>query len=501
MDLERARQLAFASSVRYMGSVGMHLPASNGFSEPVSLYLSNAFRCLPLKTLVVAERPYASNIHGRVSSALSYDSSLCVSTPSVVGAALDVSHATKTTFVSASRWFSEGWRYIDRGVMLVNCMHTRSFSESSSSLDTVPFQRFVRDIIILSALVSSEKITIVCMGVPASVTMNAVAQNLGKFREKVSVLRYSNPAVFGHMAEGDKRSPKFTFGYPGTSKALAAAIERCLSLPPATVQSYRDSYISAMSNVQASIDDVVSASSTLVTEIEDAFKELELKREPPSLRSAHEAFVSSLYSFRDRVVMDVIQHSLDKAVDDNGKLGKPTAWGTKRGFVNAASSVGQSSKMSVVTGTEPAEIPLFASDDPPSSAVPAFASAAEIPLQMPEEETTAPVQRIKTKGAKKVALPKSMEFTESRRAVIDAVSYAITNKSVAPAELESAVLACAEQTETTDPVIIRILYYASKDSEKGKHIADALGLKGEPQLAGSVLAKYLKSVGVKLWSD
>lgn len=77
----------------------------------------------------------------------------------------------------------------------------------------------------------------------------------------------------------------------------------------------------------------------------------------------HESFIDALVAFRDKVLVEVIAFNVNQAADQSGKTGKMTAWGNRKPFNKSTSSAGQSTRMSVVAGTETDGIPLGEPDD------------------------------------------------------------------------------------------------------------------------------------------
>lgn len=57
--------------------------------------------CMPLRTLIVAERPYHTFIHPEISSAMSYDTLKSRTHLLILGLAKDLATNTKITFAQA----------------------------------------------------------------------------------------------------------------------------------------------------------------------------------------------------------------------------------------------------------------------------------------------------------------------------------------------------------------------------------------------------------------
>jgi hypothetical protein len=88
----RIREMAKRVCLTYIAEIGMCGPSSQRFSAPSIRYILSFPSALPLKYVMISERPYASNIHGHVFSALSYDKRKSPPTPSTIGVSYDVAN-------------------------------------------------------------------------------------------------------------------------------------------------------------------------------------------------------------------------------------------------------------------------------------------------------------------------------------------------------------------------------------------------------------------------
>lgn len=94
---------------------------------------------------------------------------------------------------------------------------------------------------------------------------------------------------------------------------------------------------------------MLEKSKALVDEIEDAYKELEADHKPLSLRKSYAEFARALIEYRDSVLYDLVTASTAASGDSSNKIGRSTEWGSKRSWKKSAPSVGESSKMTVMS--------------------------------------------------------------------------------------------------------------------------------------------------------
>jgi hypothetical protein len=65
----------------------------------------------------------------------------------------------------------------------------------------------------------------------------------------------------------------------------------------------------------SAVDDVVNTAHSLVDEIENAFKGLEMSDKIPTLREAEQSFVNALLTYRNSVLQEVIAHAIEQGLD------------------------------------------------------------------------------------------------------------------------------------------------------------------------------------------
>lgn len=180
---------------------------------------------IPVRTIVLVERPYRNDIHPHAASAMSYDSrKSSAPTPSTMVMASDVHNATGIDWDEAEHWFRDSWMYIKSGTFLVNVCCFEEFMGNSLN-ERVAVESFIRDMIVLSYSIHMTQVEVVALGNPATSSANRIRANIPDRSKKVIVRRGPNPAGLRHKF-GDLKSPSITLGSAALSKVLYVAIQR-----------------------------------------------------------------------------------------------------------------------------------------------------------------------------------------------------------------------------------------------------------------------------------
>jgi hypothetical protein len=111
------------------------------------------------------------------------------------------------------------------------------------------------------------------------------------------------------------------------------------------------------------VDRLIEKSSTLVEEIEDAFKELESNHRMPRLRDARDEMVKALIEYRDSVLKDIVANAISVNSENSNKIGRSTEWGSKKPWKKSVPSVGESTRFSTVPEQEDGMEQKFEDDD------------------------------------------------------------------------------------------------------------------------------------------
>lgn len=375
---EKALRMVELESARYVSDIGLMDNLSIHYSISVSSYILCSYMALPVKTIIVGERPYSTDIHPTISSAMSYDPEKSRPTPSTMGLAADLSSTVSISHLEAERWFRDSWKYLNSGTVVVNCNTFLPYSSPHSLSEIVPFQRWVRSLIDYTIKTSDVKVTVVCMGVPSSNVMDSVLKSLGSTRSRVKKMTYPNPAVWSKRKQGDYASRNSTFGKKDTTKAIFSAIQRSKDLVPLAIEDYIAALNNNMADHASQINRLMEAGTNVAAEMEDAFKELESNHKLPSVKDAMDEFKKALIEYRDTVIKDMVSYRVTMVGDNSSRVGKSTEWGSKKPWKKAVASVGTSSKMSVVSEEADGEEQTFIDDDD-APAVPESKPAESLP--------------------------------------------------------------------------------------------------------------------------
>lgn len=334
---------------RYLSEAGLLENLKERHAVSVAAYILCSVIAIPVRTVIVAERPYSTDIHPLISSAMSYDPSRSRPTPSTVGVASDLHRSLGCKYIEVERYFRDSWKYLNSGTVVVNCTLFTSYSSSHSMRETVPFQRWLRSMVECTALVSPSKIDIVCMGVPALNVVDLMLRSMGEARGVVRKKTYPNPAIWARAGKRDARSLDYTFEKKGTSQSILEAIARSRDLTSLKEEDYLRKMSSKAPSQVPQVGNLIEKAGTFVNELEEAYKELESNHRPVPLRSAYEEFSRALVEYRDSILCDIVSSSIAASGDNSSKIGRSTEWGSKKQWKKPPPSVGNSSKMSVLS--------------------------------------------------------------------------------------------------------------------------------------------------------
>lgn len=346
---DRHRLLFELASRRYLSEVQLTGNLERNYSIKVAVYILCCHMALPVKTLIVGERPYSTDIHPPVSSAMSYDERLSKPTPSTLGVASDLCNSLGCVLLEVERWIRDGWKHLGSGTVLVNCTLFKPYTSPYGINETIPFQRWMRCMLECSISMSNSKIDVICMGVPAQNVVEQALGSMGSNRKFVSKKIYPNPAIWSKMSRGDTGSRGVTFERKGTSISILSAIKRSENCRPFTIQDY----LSTMSGKQPTqlrhFDRVISTGGKFTDEIEDVFKELEKEQRAATVKELWKSFSDAMLAYRDSMLIDMVSNAVSTSGDISGKVGRATEWGSKKPWNKSAPSVGASTKMSTVS--------------------------------------------------------------------------------------------------------------------------------------------------------
>lgn len=227
----------------------LHRPDVN-FSLPLIRYISGSCMALPVKTIVLVERPYRTTIHPHVSSAMSYDPLKSSDpTPSTAAIATDMKNKLNTDWNEIEAWFRDSWMFIKSGVFLINVCCFEEFMGNSLN-ERVSVERFIRDMIVMSYNMSGVTVELVALGNPAISSSNRIRSSIADRKLKLKVHRGINPAGARHKF-GDLTSPQITIGSTELTRALYRAVTRSCLISRCTAEDYDEMTTLKQANVKS----------------------------------------------------------------------------------------------------------------------------------------------------------------------------------------------------------------------------------------------------------
>lgn len=211
----------------------INLHSSNAYAAvPLMRYILSIPYALPISTIILAERPYATNIFPYAASAMSYSSKLQKGvTPVVHYLALDISNGSELSFYQCADWFRDSWKYLRHGIILLNVCTSHMFMENESERERVAMEEFIRDMIIISLKLVNDvkhKVHIYALGNPAQHSAGRIKSSVFMGKDKVIIHKCVNPAQFKHRL-GDTKSPEFTMGYSSITRGLSNIIRSTIN--------------------------------------------------------------------------------------------------------------------------------------------------------------------------------------------------------------------------------------------------------------------------------
>lgn len=200
-------------------------------AQPLIRYILSIPYAVPISHIILAERPYYTDIFPYAASAMSYDQSLQEEvTPIVHYLSLDISNASDLGYYVCVNWFRDSWKYLRHGIVLLNVCITHLFMVNESEVERVAIEEFIRDIIVISHMLSDRKIHIVPLGNPARHSANRIKSSISVNKDKIAIHKCDNPAKYKHndagkLNNGDKMSPMFTMGFKSVTRLFVTLIE------------------------------------------------------------------------------------------------------------------------------------------------------------------------------------------------------------------------------------------------------------------------------------
>lgn len=453
-------------SRRYLSNIDLLASKDVCYSMPIARYILSSYACLPVKTVIVGERPYATDIHPFISSAMSYDPSKSRATPSTVGLARDMNVNFGTTYLEVENWFRDSWKHLASGVLVVNCNVFLHFSSSRSQLETVPFQMWMRAILDCSMALSDDKIDVVCMGVPSQNVVDSMLRSIGNARRGINKKVCLNPAALAKSRVGDGTSRACTLGKKDVSKAILVAIRRSKTTKSLTANDYATIVCRDMSAQIPQVDKLLQSANDVASQVEDAYKELEGNHKLPAFKDAVNSFTMAMIEYRDSVLKDIVVASIVAAGDNSGKVAKSTEWGSKKPWQKGSGSVGTSSRMSTVTEDIGGVEQKFEDDAAEPIEFADEAGVEEAPAkEMPKKKIVKRVRKVKKQpGLEQAETTVGSQLSEAAVSTLKSVSYFISDRhSGASKGLEESVTSSIYTGKAADRDVCLVVDTAAMD--------------------------------------
>ena len=379
------RSHAFVTSLGLLSNPGSHI------SMPLARYIMCSWACIPVKTLIVGERPYGTNILPYAASAMSYNpNSNPQGTPSTITLATDVSNKYPIAADEVETWFRDSWKYLKCGVFLINaCCYTKFMG--NSLYERTCTEEFLRDMIYVSLLVKKDNIHVFPMGNPAQHSVGKVRSSVPSMREKVRVHSCPNPASLSHK-KSDLRSPGITLNKPGVSKLLFNLVKSTNASGASVTE---DDYYTMSSGPSNDLSTVASKTNALADEfaaVEEYFKSGAAANRDPSGEEVFKRAKEAASQFA-MVINNAKIAALFATINEPPNVAKGAFKSRDRGYVPKVFQHGTSSNTSSKTTPVKKATPQnvgFADDDDeqPNITTPVMKRVTETPSQTPTSKKT-----------------------------------------------------------------------------------------------------------------
>jgi hypothetical protein len=354
------------------------------FSVPLTRYICASYLSLPVKTIVLVERPYRTNIHPYAASAMSYDPAKnSTVTPSTAVLATDLKNRLDVDWHETEAWFRDSWMYMRAGVFLINVCCFEEFMGNSLN-ERVSVESFVRDMVVTSYNMSGTVVELIALGNPAISSANRIRSNVADRKHKLKVHRGDNPAGLRHRF-GDLTSPDITVGSKELSRALYRAITRSATVVKCVNSDFDNMTTLKQANLKGKL---ISAHRDLDQDLEQValFFKNGGKYEGPvsdeqvftSLRKSASKFIETLID--ERVIIKLAD------LRENDTSAKGAYNSGHRGYEPRAYKAGSSSEVSGISKNKPTPTPQKAKwiDDDDEEVAPTPSK----PQQIKSESTT-----------------------------------------------------------------------------------------------------------------
>ncbi len=384
--MEKVRSTWYTRSYRLVESLGMLSKTGSHISMPLARYLMCSYMCIPVATIIVGERPYATDILPYAASAMSYDSDKNPQgTPSTVTLGTDIANKHDIDADLVEEWFRDSWKYLRCGVFLVNvCCYTRFMGRSLYERTCI--EEFLRDMIYVSLLVGKKDVHVFPMGNPAQHSVGKVRSSVPSMRERIKVHSCHNPASLSHR-KSDLRSPHITLNKPGVSRLLFQTVKSTVA-SQATLTEH--DYYTMSSGPTGELSVVASRSNALADEfaaVEEYFKSGAAANSDPSGEEVFKKAKEAATQFA-MVINNAKIGVLFAAVNEPPSVAKGAFKVKDRGYApkkfERGTSSNVSSKSTPVKRAVPENVGFADDDDEQSAATPTTSDKDSVATPAPQ---------------------------------------------------------------------------------------------------------------------
>lgn len=397
--------------IRYIRFLQSSAPRGEVLQSALCRYICSIYSVEFIRTIIVVERPYHTEIYPEAFAAMSYDPALSDPTPATLGAATLVSGYSSLPVVDLERWFRDSWMALPCGVILLNVCYGGKFMEPTAQLEKLEFQRLLRGIILHNTENTRGACVVLAMGNPAKSVVTSTLSSLGVHRSRVTLKSMPNPAVLSHRS-GDSASRKITAEYPGALRYLSSVISSTTSSPLYQPWTF-ESLIMSKTNLP-------STAAGLAASLREIRQWLDKPTtlEPQTFADLLQSTADALDTFGREVTTFAVELKVANSKKP-GKVGQGTSWGPRPGFGARSVTGGTSSQISVSNPPSAAKsLGGFADEDSPQEEVTPVTPT-------PQRRLPVPVTPSKTGGSV------ASGFADDS----DAEGSAVSNSYTAPAAI------------------------------------------------------------------
>lgn len=336
-------------TLEYCGALQLVTNNQPHYFRPLMRYLLAVSSVKTIKDIIVVERPYKTNIHPEVFSAMSYDPRKSGPTPSTVAFSRVLSLVSDIPVETAEEWFRDGWRYLSSGVVLLNVCYAGNVTDTRFQREVVYFQEYLRGVLLTLVRAGESGITVYGVGNKAIHAVSRVMSSIGEGRSNVTFKKIDSPLTIIHRP-GDGTSRHFTEQNKGGLKSLCGIVLRTLAKD-------QDCATTALTIMEAAKNETKEAGSNLVQRLNDVRRYIKepTRLQEPTADDAISSVIDGLTLFSTKLAKLNMSMDLHPRESDN-RVAKAAAFGEKRppsSYPKSASSIAASSQYNAVSVRRP----------------------------------------------------------------------------------------------------------------------------------------------------